>query len=111
MDADDDDAGDDAAIQWEKPRELPPHLVSLGGLPSWRAEMNKRIPGAKFIPADVTLPEDTIRAASELWIEPSYLGHSAFYRAVAVAKAAGVPVKYWPGRNVDLCMRAVQTAK
>ena len=107
MDADD----DDASIQWEKPRELPPHLVSLGGLPTWRAEMGKRIPGAKFIPADVTLPEDTIRAASELWIEPSYLGHSAFYRAVAVAKAAGVPVKYWPGRNVDLCMRAVQTAK
>lgn len=111
MDADDDDPGDDAAIQWEKPRELPPHLVSLGGLPPWRAEMAKRIPDAKFIPADVTLPEDTIRTASELWIEPSYLGHSAFYRAVAVAKAAGVPVKYWPGRNVDLCMRAVQTAK
>lgn len=92
-------------------RGIPDRLVSIGGLPAWRAEMSRRIPSARFIPADVSLPEDTIRAASELWVEPSYLGHSAFYRAVAVAKAAGVPVRYWPGRNVEICMQAVQAAK
>lgn len=94
-----------------KTRDVPKRFVSLGGLPNWRAEMGKRFPDAKFIPADVALPEDSIRAASELWIEPSYLGHSAYYRAVAVAKAAGVPVKYFPGRNVELCVSALQSGQ
>ena len=103
--------GTDSIPAVKASREIPDQLVSIGGLPAWRAEMARRIPSARFIPADVSLPEDTIRAASELWVEPSYLGHSAFYRAVAVAKAAGVPVRYWPGRNVELCMQAVQAEK
>ena len=103
--------GEDDPLPLPKTREVPPRIVSLGGLPGWRAEMGKRFPSAKFIPADVTFSDDVIRAADELWIEPSFLGHSAYYHAVSVAKAASVPVKYFPGRNVDLCVQALQSVQ
>lgn len=105
--ADQQDEDDGVTIE-KATREIPKGLVFLGGLPQWRAEMAQRIPDAKLIPADVTLPEDMIRAASELWIEPSYLGHSSYYRAVAVAKAAGVPIRYFPGRNAERCVQAIK---
>ncbi len=84
-------------------RTLPARIVSVGGSENWCRIMRKEIPEVQFIPADVSLPEDTIRSADEVWFEASYLGHSLFYKAMGLTTGS---VRYWPGRNPERCRNA-----
>lgn len=88
-------------------RILPNKIVSLGGPDGWRKMMLEKLPTVRFISPDVTLPEDVIRSADELWIYSTYIGHSAFYKAVDIAKNAGTVIRYWPGSNVEKCVHEV----
>ena len=91
----------------QKRRELPERVVSIGGPNSWITAMKKQLPSIRFLPPDVSLQEDVIRSASELWIYTDYIGHSMYYRAVELAKINGVPIRYWPGSNLQRCIDAI----
>ena len=93
-----------------KQRELPERIVSIGGPNTWIALMKEQLPSVRFFPPDVSLQEDVIRSAAELWIYTEYIGHSMYYRAVDVAKLSGVPIKYWPGSNLQRCIDAISKA-
>ncbi|MBR1708788.1 MAG: hypothetical protein IJ719_08175 [Clostridia bacterium] len=91
----------------EKKRTLPERIISLGGPDNWRKVMSEKLSSVRFISPDVTLPEDVIRSADELWIYSTYIGHSAFYKAVDIAKNAGTVIRYWPGSNIEKCVNEV----
>ncbi|MGJ4851412.1 hypothetical protein ACH6CV_14310 [Bacillota bacterium Meth-B3] len=88
-------------------RDLPPGILSIGGRDTWARRMRELFPQAKFIPADVTFTDADVRGASELWFASQYMGHSDFYRAVSIARANNVPVRYFPSTGIEACARAL----
>lgn len=94
----------------QKRRELPDHIVSIGGPGTWINAMKAHLPSIRFLSADVSLQDDLIRKASELWIYADYIGHSMYYRAVDLAKLNNVPINYWPGSNLQRCLDAITKA-
>lgn len=84
-------------------REVPEGVISLGGADTWLNEMRERFPMVKFISPDASFADSDIRGASEVWFQAAYIGHKQFYKAIGIARANNVPVRYFSSTGVGRC--------
>lgn len=91
----------------EKTRDLPKHMVIVGGHPSWAKEMEKAT-GARAWPAGVTCPPQVVAGADEIWIQAAYMSHKAFFSVIENARKLGKTVRYFPSTGVGRCVSAMR---
>lgn len=92
--------GAEAPDQDKQTRTLPDGVVIVGGHPAWARRVVEQFPTVRAYPHGTTCPEAVIRSASELWIQAAFMSHSEFYAAIDIARACGIPVRYFSGTGL-----------
>ena len=85
---------DDAAITFPY-NDLPPGIVCFGGHEQWIGQMQKKLPGVRFVPINYRYDSNIIKRAPCVWIQPCYLSHKMYYRIISEARTAGVERHYF----------------
>lgn len=87
-------------------REIPKNTVVIGGHPSWARQLSD-ITGVRCYPAGTTCPRSVIDTADEVWIQPSYMGHSEYYAVIDRARANAVTVRYFSTTGITKCVEQI----
>ena len=89
-------------------REIPRGTIGIGGHPSWAGAVSKET-GIKIWASGTTCPQSVLSSAPEVWIQPAYMEHSAFYAAIRAARKANIPVRYFSSTGVARCVAEIRS--
>lgn len=82
-------------------REIPDGIVSIGGHATWASAMQRAVPNAAFLHADVSFQNSQIRNATELWFNLNVLSHGTYYRACNIARQYNIPIRYFGDLSIE----------
>ena len=74
---------------------LPEGIVCFGGHEQWIGQMQKKLPGVRFVPVNYRYDSSIIKRAPCVWIQPCYLSHKMYFRIIGDARSAGVERHYF----------------
>lgn len=90
-----------------KPEIINKDICIFGGHTTWVNVIKKRIVKAKFFKDGNLHSLDVIRNADEIWIQPNAISHSFYGKVMDVARANGIPVRYFGFAGTKKCLEQV----
>jgi len=75
--------------------DLPEGIVCFGGHEQWIGQMQKKLPGVRFVPVNYRYDSSIVKRAPCVWIQPCYLSHKMYFRIIGDARSVGVERHYF----------------
>lgn len=91
--------------------EVKGQTVVFGGHESWLKQIRGMTAGnIRFVPLDQVFDPSIIRNAVTVWIQGNRLSHKQYYRIMNIARANGIPVRYFTCSSAARCLEQIRAA-